>query len=94
MWNPSYLGGNWLLVEQLHEWVFILCENNCTEDEVHFLVKCALYTNLRKKYFYMFGSVHFDNNQYLFIILVNDYPIQTAKFINLVFNLRKEMLHK
>ena len=30
----------------------------------------------------MFGSEHFDNNQYLFITLVNDYPIQTAKFIN------------
>ena len=42
----------------------------------------------------MFGSEHFNNNQYLFITLVNDYSIQTAKFINSAFNLRKEMPHK
>ena len=80
--------------EHLHERVCIFCENNCIEDEEHFLVKCPLYSNLRKKYFHMFGSEHFDNNRYLFITLVNDYPIQTAKFVNSAFNLRKEMLHK
>ena len=54
------------------ERVCIFCENNCIEDEEHFLVKCPLYTNLKKKYFYMFVSEHFDNNQYLFITLVHD----------------------
>ena len=32
------------------------------EDEEYFLVKCPQYTNLRKKYFHMFCSEHFDNN--------------------------------
>ena len=45
-------------------------------------------------YFDMFGSEHFDNNQYLFTTLVNDYPIQAANFINSAFHLRKKMLHK
>ena len=80
--------------EQLHERVCIFCENNCIEDGEHFPVKCPLYTILRKKYFHMIGSEHFDNNQYLFITLVNDYPIQTPKFINSAFNIRKEMLYK
>ena len=79
---------------QLHERVCIFCENNYIEDEEHFLVKCPLYTKLRKNYFYMFRSEHFDNNQYLFITLVNDYPIKTEKFINSAFNLRKEMLYE
>ena len=64
------------------------------EDEEHFLVKCPLYTKLRKNYFYMFRSEHFDNNQYLSITLANDYPIKTEKFINSAFNLRKEMLYE
>ena len=76
--------------EQLHERICIICENNCIEDEEHFLVKCPLYTNLRKKYFQLFGSEHFDNNQYLFITLINDYTIQTAKFLNSAFNQGKK----
>ena len=43
-------------IEHLHERVCIFCENNCIEDEEHFLVKCPLYSNLRKKYFHMFCS--------------------------------------
>ena len=92
MWNPSHPGR--FRNGQLHERVRTFCENNYIEDEEHFLVKCPLYTKLRKNYFYMFRSEHFDNNQYLFITLVNDYPIKTEKFINSAFNLRKEMLYE
>ena len=70
--------------EQLHERVCTFCKNNCIEDKEHFPVKCPLLTNLR-----MFGSEHFDNNQYLFITLV-----MIIQFINSAFNLRKEMLPK
>ena len=92
MWNPSHPGR--FRNGQLHGRVRTICENNYIEDEEHFLVKCPLYTKLRKNYFYMFRSEHFDNNQYLFNTLVNDYPIKTEKFINSAFNLRKEMLYE
>lgn len=34
----------------------------------------------------------FDNGQYLFVSLINDYPLQTARFINSAYQLRKKNL--
>lgn len=42
----------------------------------------------------MVNFKEFDNNQYLFVSLINNYPLQAAKFINSAYQLRKNNIQK
>lgn len=61
------------------------------EDEFHFLLKCALYNNLRIE---LYQNVNFSNNSYLsqdnlLQTLICNFPRQTANFIHSAFKLRQ-----
>ena len=73
-----------------------ICQGGQTEDETHFLLYCAHYTELRND---LLSSVY-QGNSFVSLteaakvkLLMNTYPRQTAKYIRNAFEKRKKFLY-
>lgn len=91
---PNRIGTGRFRNERVCDRLCLFCSEQCIEDEKHFLLYCTLYIYLRQKYFYMVNFEEFDNSQYLFVSLINNYPLQTARFINSAYQLRTNNIQK
>ena len=70
------------------------CDDGSVEDEKHFLLYCKAYHNLRQL---LFESVNLDRHfiyNRTFANLMTLHQRQTAKYLNLFFCKRKELLYK
>ncbi len=80
----------------IEERLCTVCNNNCVEDEYHFVLHCSAYNGLRDNCLknIMEKIVNFDNmtdKEKLFEIMSEGY-IKLAKFTSEAFNLRKSLL--
>ena len=71
-----------------------LCNNGSIEDEEHFLLHCDAF-KLHRETFYQ--NIRLDKNAHVNLnlkMLMENYQRQTSKFINELFQFRKQQLYK
>ncbi len=77
-----------------NERICLLCQQNCVEDEAHFLFECDLYTAERNQFETdintNFNVLSMENKfQTAF-----EHPFRLGRFIKIAMNKRKAMLYK
>ena len=80
--------------ERIEERLCVFCEQNKTEDEIHFLLDCDMYKNVRKV---MFESIPLENSNdkvNVFCDLILNFSRQTAPFVRDMWKLRCNKLYK
>ena len=72
-----------------------LCTLNIVEDEIHFLIQCPVYQDIRDKYNISISCI--SNNEDLFVSLLNTNSTENifnvTKYLNEAFEKRKELMN-
>ena len=70
-----------------------LCHENCVENEIHFLMSCNFYNEIRAQYFHDIDNFLILSTHEQLKYLLNLHPRKTAKFLSQAFLMRKHFLY-
>ena len=80
--------------EKREERLCVFCNSQTLEDEVHFVLDCSLYDDIRNKYLADVSVLeNFTNNYEKLCSLMRNYPRKLAKYIVEAYQKRRRMIH-
>ena len=71
-----------------------VCESNITEDEVHFLMLCPAYQELRQLYYDIRRELGLETYDFISILNCDKTCFYVAKLLQKMFKTRSSMLSK
>ena len=76
--------------------VCLLCNNNSIENEIHFVLNCELYNNIRLNYLHEILSTeeYANMSDSDFVRIVKDHPRRLAKYLVASYLKRRENIYR